>query len=68
MRDVCNQCGGAVTNRLLQCSDRAALVYRECRNGHKQHRITGHAEKQSGDSGEEQRSPHFVTIEPCDCV
>jgi len=68
MRDVCNQCGGTVTNRLLHRNDFAAVVHRECGNGHKQHTITGHVEKQSGDSREEQPSPHFVMIEPCDCV
>jgi len=68
MRDVCNQCGSTIRNRLLHCSDRAAAVHRECGNGHKLHRVTGHAEKQSRDSREEQSSPHFVMVEPCDCV
>ena len=66
MRDVCNQCGGTVTNRLLQRSDRAAVVHRECANGHKQHRVTGEVARQSGDPPEEQ-SAHFVVVEPCDC-
>jgi hypothetical protein len=68
MRDVCNQCGGTVTNRLLHCSDRAAVVHRECVNGHKQHRVTGQAEKGSIDSGSKPQFPVFVMVEPCDCV
>ena len=67
MRDVCNQCGGTVTNRLLQRSDRAAVVHRECRNGHKQHRVTGDVAKQPGNPADAQ-SAHFVAVEPCDCV
>ena len=68
MRDVCNQCGGTVTNRLLHCSDRAAVFHRECVNGHKQHRVTGHTEEGVIDSQPRPQYLTFVMVEPCDCV
>ena len=68
MRDVCNQCRGTVTNRLLHCSDWTAVFHRECVNGHKQHRVTGHTEESVTDTQPQPRNRTFVMIEPCDCV
>jgi hypothetical protein len=67
MRDVCNQCGGTVTNRLLHCNDRTAVFHRECVNGHKQHRVTGQAEKGAIDTRLQPQYHTFVMVEPCDC-
>lgn len=67
MRDVCHLCGGSVIKRLLHCSDGAAVMHRECENGHKQHRVTGRTVGQAMESRGEPGSRAFVMIEPCDC-
>jgi hypothetical protein len=65
MLDVCDQCGNTVSKKLLRCSDGTAVFHRECSNGHKLHRTTGSAERQTTDWYGSSTS--FVIIEACDC-
>ena len=65
MLDVCDQCGSSVSKKLLRSSDGTAVFHRECANGHKLHRTTGNAERQTTDSYGSSTS--FVIIEACDC-
>jgi hypothetical protein len=65
MLDVCDQCGSSVGKKLLRCSDGTAVFHRECANGHKLHRTTGNAERQTTDWYGSSAS--FVIIEACDC-
>ena len=65
MQDVCEQCGGSVSQRLLHCSNGTAVFHRECANGHKLHRTTGNEDQQAADSY--RASTSYVIIEACDC-
>ena len=67
MLEACDLCGSSVIEKLLRCSDEAAVVHRECEKGHKQHRIIGRLVGQRVDSRVEPPSSGFVMIEPCDC-
>ena len=65
MLDVCNQCGGSVSQRLLHRSNGNSVFHRECANGHKLHRTTGKEDEQIADSY--RASTSYVIIEQCDC-
>jgi len=65
MPGVCDQCGGRVIQRLLQCSNGAAVFHRECANGHKLHRTIAKEDQQTADLY--RASTSYVIIEACDC-
>ena len=65
MQDVCEQCGGSASKRLLRCSNGIAVYHRECVNGHKLHRTTGEEDRQTLDLYPVSRS--YVIVEACDC-
>ena len=64
MLDICDQCGSSVSKKLLRCSDRTAVVHRECVNGHKLHRTTGKEDR----NPESNEPGSFVIVEACDCA